>query len=541
MRSVRRAPRPTAGALIVSVIMAAVAVPLVAVSIRSFVKTPGFDAAGAGSAWGRILTEWRTWRVVGLTVAQAAVSTVVTICLGVPMAYVMTRFRFPGRSFLRVMVTVPFVLPSVVVGAAFAALSGPGTNRGVIASWVLIIAAHLCFNLAVAVRVVGAAFERFSADTEAAARMLGRSPMGAFWSVELPAVAQSIVAAAIVVMLFTLTSFGVIVMLGGGQVTTIEVEIWTRATRQFDLSGAAVLSIVQFIAVAGVLALDIVMARRSPLSRSRSTRVASLPRGAAQVLLVILCSAFAVMICGVPLGALALRSLRVPGGLGLDNWASMGSVLSGTGIELSALDAIGNSLIFATAATAIAALLAVPASRSLAGEFRAGSTLMLLPLGVSATTIGLGLLIAFGRPPFDLRGSGWLILLAQAMITTPLMARIVAPATRQLDPAVLDAAMTLGATRRERYLRVELPLVAPAYIAALSLGFVTALGEFGATVFVSRGSHLTMPVLMQRLMSRPGGSGYGQSMALAVVMVAICGTALGIVDRIGRRGTVAVI
>lgn len=523
------------GAAVVVAVVVAVAVPVTAVLARSFVATPGLEAAGA-SPWFRVLGAGRTWRILGLTVGQALVSTLVTVVLGVPLAYALASFVFPGRGFLRTLVTVPFVLPSVVLGAGFSALVGAGGLFDARGSWALIIAAHTCFNLAVVVRTVGAAFGRLGDAPRAAARLLGRGPFGTFLSVSLPQVRSAVAAAAVIVFLFCLTSFGVIVMLGGGSVTTIEVEIWTRATRQFDLGGAAVLSALQLLAVLLTLALD---ARSGGVPTVVTRRVAAplrTPATKSEWVLVLGTGLAAGMLTLLPLAALVWRSLQVPGGVGGANWTGLGSVLEGTDLGVSPLVAIGNSLRIALGVTAVALALALPTSRHLARRrARLARSVVLLPLGVSATTIGLGLLIAYGRPPVDLRDSPWLVPMAQLLVALPLMIRVLVPAVRALDPSALAAAALLGAGGRARFWRVELPLLGPSVAVAAGLGFVTCLGEFGATVFVARSGRVTLPVLLQRLMARPGGVGYGQAMALAVVLVVLCGCALSLAERLGGR------
>ncbi len=533
---------PRWGRLAVALVALAVAVPVAAVLGRA-VRPEG---AWSLDAFQRILSNGRTWRLLAVTVGQAAASTALTAAVGLPLAWVLARYRFAGRSAVRTAAMVPFVLPSVVLGAAIASVLGPSGLVDVRGSWWPVFAAHVCFNLAVFVRVVGAALDGLDPSLEDTARTLGSTPLGAARRVLLPAVAPAAWAAAIVVFLFCLTSFGVIVILGGGSVSTIEVEIWVRATRQFDLSGAAVLAGLQVLAVVATLALHARFSRRSPRSvrtgRTWSRRPVT-PFEWAQV-------AAAVVAVGavtvVPLAGLVERSLRLPGGAhGLDHWRDLGSATAGTGLTVSPLDAIAVSLLSATIATAVALAVGVPAARVAARRpGGAADRILLLPLGVSATTIGLGLLLAVGRPPVDLRRAWWLVPAAQALVAVPLLVRAVSAALRDLPTGVVDVAATLGAGERRRWWRVELPMVRGAVAAGAGLAFVASLGEFGATVFLARADRPTLPVAIERLMSRPGGAGFGQAMALSCVLVALCGIVLAVVDRgvermgRGRRGSI---
>ncbi len=521
-------PSPRLGRLAVAVVFVAVAVPVLAVLARAV----RVDGGWSTEALDRVLSSWRTWRVVAVTVGQAAVSCGLTVAVGVPVAWVLARFRFRGRGLVRTAATVPFVLPTVIVGAAFASLLGPSGLADARGTWWAILAAHLCFNLAVMVRVVAAALADLDPDLEAAARVLGATPVQAARRVLLPAVAPAVVSAAVVVFLFCLTSFGVIVVLGGGPVTTVEVEIWVRATRQFDLSGAAVLAGLQVVAVVATLALHARLARRTVSPGRRTTTMARAPRGPREWTEVVGAVAVVGLVSVLPLAALAERSLRVGDGHGLEHWTGLGSAAAGTGLAVSPWDALAVSLVTATLAATVAVLVAVPASALVARRpGGAADRVLLLPLGVSATTVGLGLLLVAGRPPLDLRRAWWLVPAAQALVAVPLVVRVVGPALRELPSSVSEAAAVLGADRRARWWRVELPMVRGAVVAAAGLALVACLGEFGATVFLARADRPTVPVAVERLLSRPGPAGFGQAMALSCILVLVCGVVLALVDR----------
>lgn len=520
------------GAVALAAVVAAALIPVLVVVVGSLDPTPGFDIAG-GSAWTRIIGSARTWRIMTVTILQALASSLFAILIGTPIAYALARYRFPGRAIIRSLATVPFVLPSVVLGSAFAAIF---SERGLLearGSWWLVVVAHVCFNLAVIVRTVGSAISGIDPSVESAARLLGASRARVFRSVVLPQLRGPIAAAGAIVFLFCLTSFGVIVMLGGGSVTTMEVEIWIRATRQFDLSGAAVLGVVQFVAVVATLVVDVLVVRRAGARTRRGGDTGMGPSSAAERLLVAAAVVVVLALCAAPLAALVWRSFTVPGGLGTDHWRNLGSVLGGTTLDVSPIDAVVNSLVYALVALVAALPIAVVGSRFVAGRRgRSLDAVVLVPLGLSATMIGLGLLMISRWSPLDLRRSFWMIPAAQLLVAVPLMTRVLVPAFRSLDTTMLDAASALGASPVQRFWRVEFGQLVPMVVAAAGLGFVTCVGEFGATVFVARSDRMTVPVMIERLMSRPGGAGYGQAMVLSVVLVVICGGILGLVDRL---------
>jgi thiamine transport system permease protein len=517
----------------VAVVALAVVVPLAAVLLRSVVV----DGEASTEALVRILGSARTWRILGLTVGQAAVSSLAAAVVGIPVAYVLARYEFRGRTLVRSLATVPFVLPSVVIAAAFSTLLGPSGVVDLRGTWWAVIAAHVCFNLAVVVRLVGAAVAAVDPDLEAAAHLSGASTVAIHRRITLPLVGPAVSSALVIVFLFCLTSFGVIVVLGGGWVTTIEVEMWTRATRQFDLSGAAVLAGLQAVTVVVVLIV-------AGGHRSWSTSVASATPGGARppvraVERIAVAAAVAVVavVAVLPLAVLVERSLQVGDGHGLANWVGLGSATAGTSLAVDPLASVGASLRTAVPAAAVAVLLGVPAAGAVAAR-PGGLTarILLLPLAVSATTVGLGLLLVSGSLPWNVGRSAMLVVVAQALVALPLVVRGVAPAFSAMPGEYLDAAALAGSSRRRTWWTVQVPIARPAIAAGGGLALIAALGEFGATVFVARRTSPTVPVAIERLLSRPGQSGFGQAMALSVLLGVLCAAVLWVVDSSAERG-----
>ena len=199
--------------------------------------------------------------IIWFTVWQALASTVLTLVVGMLPAYVVARYSFRGRRLMMAATTVPFVLPTVVVGAAFLALlpnSWHGTAQAM-------IVAHVFFNIAVVVRLVGSMIAVIPHDLVGAARTLGASPARAARLIMMPLLRPALWSAAAVIFLFSFTSFGVAKLLGGPTNPTLEVEIARRATQLGDVSGAAALSAVQL----GLLAVVIVWTSR----RQRRTAI----------------------------------------------------------------------------------------------------------------------------------------------------------------------------------------------------------------------------------------------------------------------------
>jgi len=204
---------------------------------------------GAGDSLVDVLTDPLAREVVWFTVWQALASTALTILVAFPAAYVLGRYRFRGRNLVGALVVVPFVLPTVVVALAFLAILPDGSERG----WAPILVAHAFFNVAVVVRIVGTFWSSLDRRVTEAAATLGAPPASRFREITLPLLAPAIAAAAAIVFLFSFTSFGIVLILGGPRYATVEAEIYNQAVRLFDLRAAAILSLVQLACVAAAV------------------------------------------------------------------------------------------------------------------------------------------------------------------------------------------------------------------------------------------------------------------------------------------------
>ncbi|MFE6631153.1 ABC transporter permease [Streptomyces rochei] len=490
---------------------------------------------------GEVLGQSDVRQVLWFTTWQAVASTALTLLIALPGAYAFARLDFPGKQVLRAVVTVPFVLPTVVVGTAFVALVGRGGLLDELwgvrldtTVWAILLA-HVFFNYAVVVRTVGGLWSQLDPRQEEAARMLGASRLKAWRQVTLPALAPAVAAAALMVFLFTFTSFGVVQILGGPAFSTLEVEIYRQTSQVFDLSTAAVLTLVQFVAVAAVLAVHAwtVRRRETGLRLVDAATTARRPRGAGQWALL---AGVLVTVAGLILLPLAVLVERSLGASGLGYYRALTRADGGTFL-VPPIEAIGNSLQYAVAATAIAVVIGGLAAAALtrrdAGRFVRGfDALLMLPLGVSAVTVGFGFLIALDEPPLDLRSSWILVPLAQALVGVPFVVRTMLPVLRAVDVRLREAASVLGASPWRVWREVDLPMVRRALLVAAGFAFAVSLGEFGATVFIARPDSPTLPVAVARLLGRPGEMNYGQAMALSTILMLVCAVALVVLERL---------
>jgi thiamine transport system permease protein len=485
-----------------------------------------------------IFGEYGLRSVVWFTVWQALASTAAALAIGVPAAYALARFEFRGRAALRTLLTIPFVLPTVVVAVAFLALIGPQGTLGIDlagTAWA-IIAAHVFFNLAVVIRTVGSLWSHLDPALEGAAATLGASRWRAFRTVTLPLLRPAMSAAAAIVFLFSFTSFGVVLLLGAPRLATLEVEIYRNAALVFDLPTAAALALVQLIGVTAALFVYSgrqaraatpqplvagTAARRRPLGRDRWWILAALTPALTLVVL--------------PLGAILVRTLAPGGSLGFGAIRALAAVDPAVADPLGA---IGNSLAYGVVACVIALVVGLPAATFIAGR-RSGSsrwldTLIMLPIASSAVTLGFGFVIALDAP-VDLRTWWLLVPIAHALIAIPFVVRLTVPVARSIASHLREAGATLGASPRRVWRTVDLPMLTPAAAGAAALAFVISLGEFGATLFIARPGGQTMTLAIFRLLG-PGNASRSAALALALILIGITAAVVALLERMRAPG-----
>ncbi|MFM9376763.1 ABC transporter permease subunit [Gordonia sp. VNK21] len=231
VRSGRGGPAAALGAAIPLLFTALLFLaPLAALAHRAVTDA---DAVSAVTAWQRT----DAWHLLAVTAGQAAASAALAVVVAAPIVWLTATVALPGALALRVLVTLPFVLPTVVVGVAFRALlNGPLAALPVDTGLGAVLLAHVFLNVAVVVRVVTGVWQQIDPQAMAAARSLGASRLRAFADVVAPRLLPAVAAAAALVFLFCTTSFGVIVILGDGKLSTLETEIYQLVVYRLRLA-----------------------------------------------------------------------------------------------------------------------------------------------------------------------------------------------------------------------------------------------------------------------------------------------------------------
>jgi len=501
----------------------------------------------------------RIWRPLAFTFGQATLSTLLTLLVGLPAAYLFARFRFPARGLLNALVLLPFMLPTVVAAAGFNALLGPNGWLNLLLMklfnltqapiqllntlWIILLA-HVFYNTPVIIRVVGSAWAQLDTRVEQAARVLGASPWQTMRLVTLPLLRPAILVAAMLVFLFNFTSFGVVLLLGGPQYATLEVEIYLQAVQMLNLPMAGLLSGVQLLCTLGISILysRAVGKQSIPLIPRLKGEGAHQPHSGRERAFVAGMLTLLILLELLPLIALVLRSVMVVDSSGHTVWTL--SAYQELFINrrqsvfyVPPIQAGVNSLLYGLATV----LMAVPLGTLTAMALRSRSRLnrimdpvLMLPLGASAVTLGLGFIAVFNRPPLDVRTFPLLIPIAHTLVALPFVVRTLQPALAGIPVSLRHAAAVLGASPLQVWRTVELPILARAAVVSAIFSFTLSLGEFGATSFLARPETPTLPVAISRFISLPGALNYGQALAMATLLMLVCALSILGIEQLSR-------
>jgi thiamine transport system permease protein len=507
--------------------------------------------SGPGSSFSEVVQSVVTQRIFIFTVSEATLSTALALVIGVPGAIILAKLRFKGKILAKALLTVPFIMPPIVVVVGFLEVFGSGGIVDGFLMWLLhsqtsvfnlaygytgIVLAHAFYNIPLFLLLVSASLERLDPELEEVAEILGATPSSKFTKLVVPHIKSSVLAASILTFLFCFMSFPIVLALGQGNYATLEVQIW-NAFRFFDYGEAASLALIQLIIT---LALAYAYVRAGQAERKHAGRTAysktiqfsSLTRKR-QVMIGIYAIVLGILVVG-PMVAILRASVYDPnsGGLTLRGFANLFNASAG-GDYL----ALVNSLFYAGLATvfsvAIGLLLAYAQHSRGRVVPQATSMLSLLPLGVSAITIAYGLMIAIAVP-LGMSSNPWpLIIIAQTLIGVPFSYRAIELAQSKIDPSLIELADSLGASRFHRLFFVEIPLLLPGILVAAIFSFSMAIGEMSATIFLATPENITLTILIYRDLAIRK---FVEAGAASLLLVTICIAAFVILEKVSENG-----
>ena len=503
------------------------ALPLTFVAVLFYWPVVRVTSLGFSGNWLATLAETKTLEIIWFTLWQAGVSTFLTLLVAIPGAYLLYRRAFPGQQLIKALITVPFVLPSIVVAVGFAVF------RNFHDFWVelgftflldpvyWIIAAHVFVNYSIAVRTIGGVWATLDAEVEEAAALDGAGRLKTLFAISLPQLRPAIFSASALVFLFSATSFGIVLVLGGGQVLAIETAIYFAATQFLDIEGAAALVLVQTLITALAFLVGSSLAKGTIGLEQVFEEVRKPPVDLRDLPAVLVTAVVVVGLILMPLLLVLVEAFQVGDGFGFENFENLGTRGARDLLNISVLDAVLNSLRNMVVAASIAFALGTIVSWLLVRTSKKFLDLLFLaPLGVSSVVLGFGFLVSFDAQWFPLRSSWLIVPLAQALIALPMVIRLVYPALVSIGKEPIENASLDGASSWQTWRFVESGMIKGVLLTAVGYAAIISVGEFGASSFLAYGSQGTIPTLLFRLISRPGEQNYGMAMAVSAILIA---------------------
>jgi len=493
---------------------------------------------------------------LGFTVYQAVLSVIITMLVSFPIIYTFSHFDFKGRKFFHTVVTLPFILPTVVVAAAFNSLLGSNGSLNLFLmhlfslemppiqianSLTIILLAHVFYNTSVLVRIVETAWMQQEVELEQAARTLGANSRQRFRLVTLPLLKPAIRSAILLVFLFDFTSFGVILLLGGPTFSTLEVEIYLQTTQMLNLPMAGMLSLLQ-IAITFLISWLLLREPRTGsvtfLPDIKQERLIK-PTSRKHKIYLFLLLVFLVLFFILPEISLFLRSLTTIDENGalkptLRFYKELFQNKHGALFYISPFTALRNSLLYACITVCIAGILGTIIAYVLVHRYKSKvlRLMMILPLGTSSVILGLGFLLTFPHLALFQKVPQSLVPIAHTIVALPMVINTLYPSFLSIPENLREAAANLGATPLQILKKIDLPLIIPPLAVSAIYAFLLSLGEFGATSFLIRPEYPTMPIAIYRYINLPGALNYGQAMAMASLLVCVCALSMFIIENL---------
>lgn len=489
-------PRPFATLLIALIplgfLAVMVAAPLLALAV--------YDQGGV---WRQVLGDDYFRDRIAWTALQAAITGVLVLLAGVPVAWVLARLDFPGRRLILRLLMLPFVMPTLVAGMGVLALFGA---HGLLWSgWqdtpYLLLYGNVFFNLPVLVRAAYQGFLQVPAVRVQAARTLGAGAWQRFWHVEWPVLRPWLAGGVCLVFLYCFSGFGLALLLGGSRYATVEVEIYQLIAYELDMAQASVLVWL----VLGITALAggayAWLSRRVVAGRHSRALPPVPPQGWAQKALLAAALALLALCCVLPLAAVAWQAVQAGA-----SW----QVLR----EAETLRAAGNTLRFTFFAMLLAVLLGI-LHAWLARRAAWVRGITFLPFMVSPVCVAFGVLLLYPQWTASLP----LLIATYALLAYPFIAKDLLAAWDGLPAAYAAAARSMGATPFQTALRVSAPLLLPSLRRGLTLAAATCIGEFAATLFLSRPEWQTLTTLIYRYLGTAGADNHDRAMVITLLLM----------------------
>jgi iron(III) transport system permease protein len=507
----------------------------------------GSIGSGGRNGWVTLAGDPKYLAAIVNTVVLGIAVTLTTTLIGVPLAYFTARFDFPGKSIVAVLPLITLVIPEVIAAQTWLMMLG---NNGFITRWLgghgidmptfygwpgLITVMTFTYYTYVYIGTL-AAIRGFDVQLEEAAQSLGTSPVQSRLKVMLPVVLPSVLASALLVFTLVVGNFATATILGS-RVPLLSVLTYQAAVAEggSDPVMQSTLATVSIALVMIVLFVQrwIVSRGRHEVTQGRGARAEKL-RGLPG-LVIGLSAAILVVVSLLPLGSIVVGAFTVSRGPVM-RWGEWTTAHVERLVKI-APDPVINTLLYSAAATAIGITFSAIVSYLIVKKRNiltpALDYLTALPLALSGTIIGIGLIMSFNTGFLPLTGTASIIVLAYIVRRLPFGIRNSSSTLYNIPNSIEEASISLGVPPVATFFKVVLPLMLPAVAAAAVLTWTTTVAELSASIIVYSGGRETMPIQIYKLIDSnlmAPASAYGLVLVAVILIPIIVATRVFKID-----------
>jgi iron(III) transport system permease protein len=512
---------PAAGALVLLLLFAFVLWPIGRVLALSLAGPAGVTLAHYAEFFG----SWRLARILVQSLAVSLVSTGLTVLVALVLAYAVTRTDIPGKRFISLMSVLPLISPPFLVSLAFILLFGRNGVvtralgfEGSIYGFHGIVLSQVFTFLPQAYILLANVLGNLDTRLEEAAENLGAGPLTTLGRVTLALARPGIASAALIVFILCLTDFGNPILIGG-RYNVLATEIYAQVIGMNDFPTAATMSVVLLAPCLAAYLLNVhVVGTRSYVTVTTGARTAARPTPAGlRLLLLVVAGGIAAFIAAIyaliPLGSL-VRLWGSDWSLSLEHYRFASSAEGAWPVWNS----VRLALLAGVLGTALALVTAYLAERRRPPGARLIESLSLLPAALPGTVVGVGYILAFNVPPLLLTGTVWILVASVVFWKFPVAVLAGINALKQVDPAVEEAAVSLGAGPVRTFTRVMLPLLTGTAFSIFVYFFINGMVTVSAVIFlIFPGFNLGSVAILNQV-----ENGYpGVACALGTIILAI--------------------
>lgn len=455
-------------------------------------------------------------------------ATIIATLIGLPMAYIVSRYDIWGKKLLNIMIILSLLSPPFIGAYSWILLLGRngfltrlfhnvGIKTPTIYGWNGIVLVFSLKFFPYMYLYVSGALNSIDASLEEAAENLGVPTFKRIMTITFPLILPTISSAALIIFMTSLADFGTPMLIGEGY-KVLPVLVYDEFMSEIggNATVASTLSVIVILcAVAVLLVQKLIVDRRNyTMSALRPPKITKLPLGW-KILLTVLCFSVAIVAMAQQVVVLVTSFLKTSGpifvkGFSLNSYQLMANRLSRN---------ITNTFIFATIAIIIMVIAGMLLSYLIVRKKSKVTTildiLIMFPYVIPGAVLGISLLVAFNKKPLILSGTAAIMIISYIIRKLPYTIRSSTAILYQIDPSIEEASINLGVPPMKTFFKTTARMMAPGVFSGAILSWITTINELSSSVILYTGKTATITVAVYTEVIK--GS-FGTAAALASIL-----------------------